>query len=120
MSQAFFIVYDAATGDIKRHGKCPREHLESQARPSKGEAVMEDEPRSINEARTMIQEQRITKPAKGSPYLRKRAAAEIAARKRKQLSAQPGIDQLLAVLNEKLGVKITRADLEAVKLKDRI
>lgn len=108
--QAFFIVYDLTTGDLKRHGKCPAEHMEAQARPGKGEGVMADEPRSHEEARVLLLEQRMVLPAKGAPYLRQRAASEIEARQPKATTPGPTLGQIIGLLRKK-GINITDSEL---------
>lgn len=108
--QAFFIVYDLSTGDLKRHGKCPAEHMEAQARPGKGEGVMADEPRSQEEARVLLLEQRMVLPKKGAPYLRPRPAAEIEARRPKVVTPGPTLEHLIALLRKK-GINITDTEL---------
>ncbi len=110
--QAFFIIYDLTTGDLKRHGKCPAEHMASQARSARNEGVRLDINRSLDEAKELLLTQRLVIPASGqAPYLRRRATADIEARRPKPTKQAPGIDQRLRVLETKLGIAITPADL---------
>lgn len=110
-TQAYFIVYDSATGDIKRHGKCPLAHVASQARTAKGEAVLLDEQRTGEEARELL----ITHRVQGGA-LAVRSEAEIAARRPKPTTPPPTVEQLLTVLKEKHGIEITPEELQQANL----
>jgi hypothetical protein len=112
--EAFFVVFDLTTGDLKRHGKCPAEHVYAQARPHKNEGVRIDRPRTPDEAKELLVSERMVLPAKAAPYLRKRPAAEIEARRPRKLTS-PTVVDLMRVLEQKHGIKITPEDLAAAK-----
>jgi len=113
MAQSHYIVYSTATGAILRHGNCPLAHVASQARAAKGEALKLDQPRTRDEARALMVEQRLIQPASGLAYLRRRPAAEIEARTPKPMAqpTSPDVRRLLQVLRQKHGLDITPAEL---------
>jgi hypothetical protein len=98
-----FTVYNPTTGEVIRSGYCSRRDLATQAR--QGEAV-------IGGTKGHDVSDRVIVPANGAkPYLRRRAAAEVAVRARRELPVDP-FAALLEALKAK-GIEVSEADLEA-------
>jgi hypothetical protein len=113
--QAHFIVYDLTTGEIKRHGNCPPELLPAQARPHKNEGVRLDQRRTADEVRELFVTHRMVLPANASPYLRRRAAAEIAERTARLRRPQVTPEMVLRRVLKVKGIDITDNELKAAQ-----